>query len=130
MESPRLLLFTTLFITHFTWRAGFMLSGLPLSERPLMYSRFGLMGELICNATPFFAGLSAIIAVAWGIVHMPWYAPLIMFAIAGVSFAVIHEVLWRMSPYVYGGLFVGVGPLIGILLLVLTQVALWFGNPV
>lgn len=69
MYKSLVVLFATLFITHFAWCASYALQGLPARERPMLYGRLGVLGELIPKMFSVLAFLSMIGAVAWGVIH-------------------------------------------------------------
>lgn len=112
--------------SHVTWRAASMLNALHPWDQPMFFSRFGILGDAFVKGLAPIAVIAAIASVVWGFLHLPWWAPVPLFFIAGGAFAFMHNLMTKVSPVRYFGLFPGWGALVGAAGLVVTQVMMWF----
>lgn len=120
-----ILLLAAFVAAHVSWRAGAMYNAQHRSERPMLYSSLGVVGEAFAGGMPFMAGIAATSAVVWGVLRGPWYAPFALFVLAGLLFGLIHGLLLRFSRGFYGAYFMGLGPLFGFAAMAVTQFLLW-----
>ena len=128
MDTSLLLMFSAMLATHFAWRAGTTLNAVDWQERPLLYSRLGVLGSIIPARLPVLAMICAVATVAWGFIYSTWYTAPVLFVVAGPAFSLPHSLLYRLAPAGYSEFFLGLGSLLGFCLLIASQLALWVGH--
>jgi hypothetical protein len=118
-------LFLALLASHMAWRAGHAIRALHWMDQPMMYSSLGHLGRIFTRGMPAIASLCGMAAIVWGVLHLHWAVPFLQFVMAGLLFSWMHLSLYRRFPIGYGEAFVGLGPMVGGVLLIATQLTLW-----
>lgn len=123
------LMFCAVVAAGFALNAGNAVQRLPRYDRPMLYARFGIAGELIPVVVAMLGMFGSIASIAWGFLNLNWYMPPLLFLAANFVFINLHNLMTRLSPNVYRDtVFLGLGPFIGIFFLVVSQGALWLSN--
>jgi hypothetical protein len=125
MPVATMMVFFAFLSTHIAWRAGQSLIGLPPFERPMFFSRFGPLGNLFITLLVPVAMIATITTLVWAFLKLPWYTPVPLFILAGISFSLIHAGMSKFWPRSYIGFFPALGAVIGTALMLVTQLMLW-----